>query len=772
MRSLIFVLLTVVPYCLFAQTGIYGYVRDSKTNQVILGANVIVGNVGTATNSNGFFFIDKLKPGEYKLEVSVLGYSKYQQKIVIEEGKRLELNIKLTEEQIQLDEIVVSATRSENRISEIPGRINLITPERLLLTASQTADEALALLPGVQVSRSFGLFSHKSSVTMRGLSGNEQARTLVLIDGVPVNKADGGSVNWNLISTGDVERIEVVKGPGSALYGGNAMGGVINIVNRRPLKQLEGNASIDYGTYNTQGVKARLAGRVGVDSLKYFYWSTNANYRKSDGYITQSEADQLANPFIVKSTFNEKSVNLKTGFANGNKINAEVDFTYYDDMRGTGEKVYQPEGNTTDHDTYQARSTVKGSGNRYGWNVSLFYLQESYKKVNEWFKDDYTWYNVLSVRTDYGLMSSFDFKIKKHTFTAGYDVRIGAVDASDIYYTSTDKVDNRGKMDFYGVYLQDEISTFNDKVKVLLGLRYDFARFYDGAFIIHSPSSETAFMDQYQFSGIDDVEWGALSPRVSIQYKPSDDLRVYATYSRGFRPSVLDDLCRSGRVRGGFKVANPNLKPEYLDNFEFGADYRPINWLKLSSSIFYSKGTDFLYYVSTGDSIDMGFGDRPIMIRSNISDVGIYGLEFDFTASPLRYLNVFGNYAYSVPKISDYKPLYTGDPVDLSGKYLTDVPKHSLAFGAMFQNKEIFNLGITCKYVGEMFINDQNVYDEIVRSNVYPSTFTVDIKLSREFLQSITSSLSVQNIFDKQVYDSKGAVGPGRFIIASVGAKF
>ena len=96
-------------------------------------------------------------------------------------------------------------------------------------------------------------------------------------------------------------------------------------------------------------------------------------------------------------------------------------------MRGTGEKVYQPEGNTTDHDTYQARSTVKGSGNRYGWNVSLFYLQESYKKVNEWFKDDYTWYNVLSVRTDYGLMSSFDYKIKKHTITAGYDLRIGAV---------------------------------------------------------------------------------------------------------------------------------------------------------------------------------------------------------------------------------------------------------------------------------------------------------------------------------------------------------
>lgn len=773
MRTLIILLLSIAPYALFSQNGIQGYVRDSKTNEGIVGANVIVGNVGTATNSSGFFTIERLKAGEFSLEVSVLGYEKYQQKILVVEGNRLELEIKLVENRIQLDEIVVSATRSENRISEIPGRISLITPEKLSFIASQTTDEVLALLPGVQVSRSFGLFSHKSSVTMRGLSGNEQARTLVLIDGIPVNKADGGSVNWNLISTGDVERIEVVKGPGSALYGGNAMGGVINVINRRPSKSLEGFVNIDYGTYNTQGIKTRIAGRLGSNSSKYFYWSTNANYRKSDGYITQSKPDRLAlGDNIIKSCFDEKAINLKAGFENRSKIKAEIDLTYYDDMRGTGEKYYQPLGNTTDHDTYQLRSSVSGSMGKLGWNVSLFYFNENYKRVSEWEKDDYTWYDVLSVRSDYGLMSSFNTNIRNHTLIFGYDLRMGEVDASDIYYTSTDKVDNRGKMDFYGVYFQDEISTFNNKVKILLGLRYDFSRFYDGAFVINSPSSETVFMDQYQFSGLDDVEWGALSPRVSIQYKPNDDLRFYTSYSRGFRPSVLDDLCRSGRVRGGFKVANPNLKPEYLDNVEVGADYRPIDWLKLSSSLFYSKGTDFLYYVSTGDSIDMGFGDRPIMIRSNISDVRIYGLEFDFTASPIRYLNFFGNYAYSIPKISEYTPLYSNDPTDLTGKLLTDVPNHSFAFGAFYNDPRIINVGLTCKYVGEMFINDQNVLDDIVGSDVYPSAFTLDFRVSRELMNHLNLSVSIQNIFDKQIYDSKGAVGPGRFIIIGVGAKF
>ena len=168
----------------------------------------------------------------------------------------------------------------------------------------------------------------------------------------------------------------------------------------------------------------------------------------------------------------------------------------------------------------------------------------------------------------------------------------------------------------------------------------------------------------------------------------------------------------------------------------------------------------------------MGFGDRPIMIRSNISDVRIYGIEADFTASPMRYLNFFGNYAYNIPEISDYKPLYNGDPTDLTGKYLTDVPKHSFALGVFYSNPRIINISLTGKYVGEMYINDQNILDDIVGSNVYPAAFTLDFRVSRELMKHINLSLSIQNIFDKQIFDSKGAVGPGRFIIASIGAKF
>lgn len=764
---IIALLLGATGFSSFSQGRIEGVVKDSQNGNGISGAHVTVGRIVKATNALGVFQFENIPEGRYSMIVSALGYASQTLSVEVKKGEAVQLNVVLVEDAFYLNEVVVSATRTESRISDIPGRVEVISPEKLAISPSQTVDEVLTLLPGLQNSRSFGLFSHKATISMRGVSGKEQARTLVLLNGIPVNKADGGSVNWNLISTGEIERIEVVKGPGSALYGGNAMGGIVNVITKRPQKALEASLSADYGTYNTRGFKAKLGGKVSNG----FYWNANGAYRKSDGYITQSIPDQQANPFIVNSTFDEKVVSIGGGYTKSSAFRADIDFTYYDDMRGTGEKVFQPYGNTTDHDTYQFRSAFSGTLGQVKWNASVFYLQEHYKRVSEWYKDDYTWYDVLSVRSDYGLLTGATYSFGRHTFTGGFDVRNGSVDASDVYYTSTDKVDNRGMMDFYGVYLQDEVTLFNQKIKIVGGIRYDFASFYNGAFIIHQPSAETNFMNGYQFENLPDASWGAFSPRLSFQYKPTSKFRLYASYGRGFRPSVLDDLCRSGRVRGGFKVANPNLKPEYLSNYEIGADHKPFMWLKVSASAFYSKGTDFLYYVSTGQSIDMGFGPRPIMVRSNISEVDIWGFETDFSASPLRNLNLFGNYAFASSKITGYKPISVTDTNNLTGNFLTDVPMHSFALGAMLQYS-IFNGGITGRYTGEMYVNDQNSYDDIVLSDTYPAVFTIDLKISAKVLKFGFISISVQNILDKKIYESKGAVGPGRFIVFEIGAKY
>ncbi len=749
---------------LIAQHRAEGVVLEHGSRLPVAGAHVRIGPKVTATDLNGFFSIDGLDPGLQTITVTAIGFEEHIASLQLGPGQKQEkLTILLKEKMQGLDEVVVTATRSENRISDIPGRIEMISPEKLRLTVSQSIDEVLALLPGVTVSRSFGLFSHKSTVSMRGLGGNEQARTLVLVDGIPVNKADGGSVNWNLISMLDIERVELLKGPGSALYGGNAMGGVINVIRRKPSHKTEANLGLSYGTYNTRGIKAN-AGRQHNSGL---FWSAGAFVRASDGYITQSWADRQANPYIVKSAFDEKMMAVRGGYKKNDRFEVNLDLSVFDDRRETGEKVNQPHGNTTDHDSYQFRAAFAGREANWNWSATLFYLNENYKRVSEWQKDDYTWYDVRSLREDLGLLTALSRNVGRHSLTAGFDIRHGAVDASDIYYTSTDQVDNKGKMRFLGFYFQDQLHFFDDKLQLIAGLRYDEALFYDAAFVIHQPSAETRFMSSYQFSGLSAQHWGAMSPRLSIQYKPHNNFRVFLSYSRGFRPSVLDDLCRSGRVRGGFKVARPNLKPESIDNLEAGVDYRPTELLHMTASIFYAAGHDFLYYVSTGDSIDMGFGNRPVMIRSNISEVNIYGFEGSVNSSPLSFLNLTAAYAFTVSKITGYAASLAVSGVDLTGKTLADVPRHTFTAGA-FARLSFLDAGLTARYTGKMFVNDQNSYDDLVLSNQYPATFTLDLKLRKSFLKHFDLGFTIQNLLDQKIYESKGAVGPGRFMLVDL----
>jgi outer membrane receptor protein involved in Fe transport len=672
---------------------------------------------------------------------------------------------------LDLDEVVISATKTENYVRDVPTRISVVNTFQVRALPVQFTDEYLQYLPSVNVSRPFGIFSSKSTVTMRGLDGKEQGRVLVLIDGVPINKADGGSVNWNLINTGDIARIEVVKGPGSSIYGGNAMGGSINVITRKPQKKISGQLGLQYGTYNTMGGRLALSGRASDSLTRGFYWNLDGHYLQSDGYITQSEADQAANPYIVKSNMKEWCGGVKMGYDFKPNNYVEVNFITFNDRQGTGEQVYQPEGNTTDHDTYHFRAKYHGEQGNSGWDANLFYFDEHYKKVNEYMKDDYTLYDVLSKRIDLGGLLSYSYRFSAHhRLTAGTDIKQGKVDAQDIYYTSTDIVDNKGKMNTIGIFAQDEMSYFNDRFKLIAALRYDYAHYFDGAFYIETPSGETAFMTPFVDSAQSTYSWNALSPKLSAQYRFKGENRIYISYARGFRPSVLDDLCRSGRVRGGFKIANSDLGPETLDNFELGGDVAlPFN-IMFSASAYYSMGHDFIYYVNSGDSIDMGFGDRPIYIPANITGVNIFGVEMELYYDILPGLRLMANYAHAHSEISEYEPRDPASQADLTGKYLIDVPAHMAAFTVTWSNR-IVNASLAGKYTGKRWVNDQNVYDEVVGSDQYPAYTTVDVKVWKDF-RHFYLSLTAQNIFDVKYYDSKGAVCPGRFVVLEGGVKF
>ncbi len=767
--SIVSFFLLAVSITSFAQ-NISGSITDEKTGKTIPGVNIAIKSfVGAISDVEGNYKINDVKAGDYTIKVSCVGYNEIIKKVVIKEKENLNLDFKLTPSLIMMNEVVISSTKTENLVKNVPQRVELITAKQIESIPANTVDDLLAYAPMVNISRPFGVLSSKSTVTMRGLSGKEQARTLVLLDGIPVNKSDGGTVNWNLYDVTNVERIEVIKGPGSSLYGGNAMGGVINIISKKPVEKFAGSASIEGGTYNTFGGHLNLNGKRNLINKNNFYWGLSGQYLQSDGYITQNVIDRTA--YTVKSNSQIYGSVLKTGYDFG-KNNIELNASYFVDKMGTGEVVHQKEGNITEHDTYQFMAKYKGERNNTKWNVSAYYLLENYIKVNEYLKDNlYTLYDVASERTDLGFLSTVTQNIGKYNaITSGIDLKYGSVDASDIYYTSTDRVDNAGKMNTYALFLQDEIN-LTAKFKIVGGLRYDYAKFYDGLFTIINPSAAMSYMSIYNQPQMEDKTWNALSPKVSAQYKFTNEFRTYVSYSKGFRPSVLDDMCRSGKVKGGFKIANPALKPEYIDNYELGTDITLFKKIYFALTAYYSLGKDFMYYVSTGETIDMGTAVNPVYVRENISKVEIYGLEAEVNYEITPKLTIFGNYAYTHSQIKDYIVKNPAIDPDLTGKFLTDVPTNIMAAGFNWKNP-IVNISLFYRYTDQMWINDVNGYDDkYFLAYKYPAYYTIDAKISKEFWH-IMLSLSAQNITDQKYYDSKKAICPGRFIMFKIGYKF
>ncbi len=769
-------LFTLLSVKTSGQSCLGGQILDAKTGDPVPAANITVSAAkGTSSDKNGKFRLCNLPSDSVTLTVSFIGFETQHYKTRLKPGENYLNAISLSPSVINMDEMVITATRTDNLVVNTPVRVNLISPKMLKSIPIQNIDEALKYAPGINYSRPFGIYSTKGIVTMRGMSGKEQGRVMVMLDGVPINKSDGGTVDWNMIDINSVQKIEITKGAGSALYGGNAMGGIINIISKTPDSKPFVQASIEYGTYNTFGGRINTGGKIYVkNQLNSWYWLTNLSAKKSDGYITQSEADVSANPYIVKSTMQEAGVNFKTGYSLGGKHTFEAMVNFYNDQRGTGEKVYQPEGNTTDHDSYGTILNYHGAFKLFKVNSSVYFLTENYKKVNEYLKDDYTWYDVLSTRRDYGWFTSLSAPVgKAQLITGGFDFKNGSVDAYDKYFTSTDIVYNKGKMSTYAFFAQDEINLLNNKIRLIAGLRFDMASFYDGSFYIENPSMETEFMvgGGYQVPDMPEQNWNAFSPRLSMQYKWNETDRVYAMYSHGFRPSVLDDLCRSGRIKGGFKIANPTVQPENLNNIETGIDLKLTKKSSFAGSVYYSRGTDFQYYVSNGETIDMGFGERPIFVRANISDVEMYGVEAEIRYDIQPAITLFANYAYTHSTILDYHKITETDTIDLAGKFLTDVPAHIFSAGANWNNRFV-NSSIYVHYNGSMYINDQNTVDEIILSDKYPAYTTVDLKLWKLIEKHYKISLNIQNLLDVKYYDSKYAVCPGRFVTAEFAVSF
>jgi len=760
LRCIIYIWIALmIPGLAFGQGSIKGTILNASTNQPVARASIQIQGtkLGSTSDDDGFFDLGEVVPGDYTLIVSHLSYQRNIQHVTVINGA-LHTDILLSPGIYDFNPVIISATLTRRRQEDIPSRLERIDQSQIRDISYATTDDLLRPVSNVYVNRSWGIFSKNSSVTMRGL--NSSSRTLILLNGIPLNKTAGGSVNWHIVQPDVIDNIEVYKGPNSALYGNNAMGGVISIRTKKPEKPIQGTVKAMISSYQTYGGMLDLGGRYRIRDKKSLYWNINLFGRQGDGYILEPEDSR--NEFDTEAYLKEINSHAMLGYQFNKNHTLELQHFFSNAKHGNGTQVYEEDGGFDQYITNIIQASYMGIAGRYHINANIFFHKEDYQQQSESMSQSnkYKLSELSSDKHDYGTTVNISRDIfKTQTLTFGIESKQGDVNSSTVYHTSTDRIDYTGKLSTYALFVQDELRFSKGKGNLIAGFRYDHDRFFDGSISIIDPTSNTGFI-QSQETEYQDDNWNNLSPKLALKYQVIKSTSLYGSIGTGFMPPKLDDMCMSGKIRKGFKVANPGLTPERLVNYEMGSTVNLIEKIKIEPSLYLSMGNDFQYLIGTGDSIDTGGDDfKPVFQRRNVSKVRIAGAEITFTYSILPSLVYRANYAYNHSTIT----AYDADPEsnkDLTGKFLNEVPMHQFFTSITFQHKWV-NTSISYQYIGEQWFDDENTL-------LLEPYSLVDLKLYRTFWRKLKLTLIVQNLFDEVYIDRKGLLSPGRFITGEV----
>ena len=753
--SLILLLATSFTY---AQNNLIGQVVNAETGEALQHAHIYIKelNRGLLSNDTGFFFLKEIESNKLSVYISYVGFTEFNQQIDLSIGNTY--SFPLSPSAFTSSTYVVTATRNKQEVSMIPARVDVIDEERIKSQSASNTDNYLQSVSGIYVNRSGGIFSRNASVSLRGLSSS--ARTLILLDGVPLNHASGGTINWHMIPVQDIRKIEIIKGPASAIYGMHAMGGVINILTNSPESGLGAEAEFGFGNFNTS------AHRITVSNLHEFnkknlYWSFNVSNKKGDGYFVTP--DNLLDWYDAPLSIRETKASIKVGSKLSPSSHIENNFFYYDDIRFSGNEFYEPRGSFEKFNTLQNSLNYSSLFGKTQIDVVAFAHQENYYRLNENINNTelYKLSETFHKKDDIGLFLKVNRRFfKNHILTSGIDLKEGLYDGKVIYRTTTDILNYQGNMLFAGIYAQDEFSLWKNRLSFNLGLRFDHVVFSDGAFGVENPTGETGFIDN-ESEKYSTKNWQSFSPKVGFRYKFWKSNSFYASVSKGFMPPKTDDLVRSGKISKGFKIANSELQAETLTNYEAGFSLNPSKKINIKTSFYKSFGKNFLYLLQTGDSIDMGDDTyRQIYKRRNIAEVEISGFEIDLNYTFSKALNFQANYTFSQPIISAYKDDEQQTNSSLVGKYLAETPFQQV-FSSICWNNKIVNTSVSYNLIGKQFADDLNEF-ELQRY------YLIDLRFSRNFGNHISTNLDIQNILNQKYLDRKGNQSIGRFVLLSI----
>lgn len=663
-------------------------------------------------------------------------------------------NNDVLDENFVLDEMVVSATRSEKKLLDTAASVSVITDKDLNKMHINNLDEAFVKIPGVYVGRLSGIGSTTSQTVMRGV--NAANSVAVLVDGVQVNDSYNGSVTWSAIPVDMVKRVEVLRGPASVLYGGNALAGVINIITK-DVDKTSVNLKLSYGSNNTQNHSLYVAGKAS-DKLDF-----NVNYekKKTDGYIT----DPVLSP---KAVFGAETTTTNTGAKRwiiGNKGKRQWD----ENTVGVGFKYHFDESKSLALDftkneyeysysaptSYFGDDIIKKAGTYFstpGEKASNKYNMTYNDSENGWkavvgYSDQYKQHDTsISKATDSSKPNtrfSFDLQ-KKQTISAnnnavfGLNYRKDEMDAT--VYKLADKFNSDSKIAVdsmasgtnksFSAYVMDE-HKFSDRWTATAGLRYDKWS-TDGRILLPNKTEAINY---------DESTYDNWSPSLSVMYKPEADSSVYLSWGKAFEAPSLYRMYSSSYSSNVYNIANPNLKPQKAETFELGYKKDLNNKSAIGVSVYDTKYKGLLYKNSLGVVDGMN-----ATCYQNAGEAEAKGFELELNHNFDDKWSAFLNYTYQNPVIKKALKATEKD------KYVTAIPKEVFRAGVTYSDDKWSGM-LTGEYISKRFSKTDNSDTVNGVYGSYDPYFIMNMDISYSFNKNYTLTASVNNILDRDFFN-------------------
>lgn len=564
MRKLLTILIFVLVSTMFFQAqassdkesdaNICGHVINLKTGEHLPYIYITVEGTtfATTTDASGHYYLKNLPTGNHVIVASAVGYKARSKNIDIADNTTQEVNFALEEDDVALDEVVVSANRNETKRRLAPNLVSVLSPKIFDATQSVCLAEGLNFQPGVRTEDNCQNCGF-TQVRINGLDGHYSQ---ILIDSRPVYSALNEVYGIEQIPANMIERVEVVRGGGSALFGASAIGGTINIITREPLRNSAevGHRIMSIGGKNSfDNVTSANFSLVTEDNKAGFYFYGQNRDRQAydhngDGY---TELPELTNKTIGVNSFL--------------RINPYSKLT----LQYHGINEYRRGGNNLDLVAHEANIAEQAEHNINGGGLGYDYFSPNRKnKVNAYFSFQTTLRKSYYGGIADGSKENVDIALKAYGRTHDFTYIIGSQ-----YVHSFDKLlfmpsDLTAGIEYSHDGLKDCIIGYNRIFNQNIGIAAGF-------FQNEWHNKKWSFLLGGRFDKHSLIKHVIFSPRANVRYNPNENINLRASYSRGFRaPQTFDEDLHVGMVGGErlITVLAPNLKEETSNSVSLSVD--------------------------------------------------------------------------------------------------------------------------------------------------------------------------------------------------------